>query len=158
MTRKILIITNERDVTTDYIVQKLQFQNAKFYRLNTDQIGHKVKLTFDFQQSRFTLFDEVTNEAIDLLRFTSVYFRRPEIAINSDTLTKGEANFLRRELYSTLEGLYKILEEAYWLNRVQAIRNAENKIYQLLLAQRIGFRIPATILTNKMQDGLNFYE
>lgn len=157
MTKKILILTNERDVTADFIVKKLKNSETEFYRLNTDQLGKTLQLTFNISEGIHNLIDKATGESIDLRSFASVYFRRPEIRPNIEGLSRGEENFVRTELYYTIEGLYKILDNAFWLNKVQAIRNAENKIYQLLLAKKIGFKIPDSLITNQVDDALNFY-
>jgi glutathione synthase/RimK-type ligase-like ATP-grasp enzyme len=58
----------------------------------------------------------------------------------------------------TLEGLYKILENSFWLNNVYKIRNAENKIYQLLLAKEIGFSIPDSLITNIPDKASYFFK
>jgi len=157
MTKKILILTNGRDVTSDFIVKKLKNSQTEFYRLNTDQLGKTLQLTFNVSEGIYNLIDKVTGETIDFRIFASVYFRRPEIRSSIEGLSRGEENFVRTEIYYALEGLYKILDNAFWLNKVQAIRNAENKIYQLLLAKKIGFRIPESLITNQVDDALNFY-
>ena len=87
----------------------------------------------------------------------SVYFRRPEVKKQNGKLTLGEVNFLRSELWFSLEGLYKILDNAFWLNKTEDIRRAENKIFQLLLAKEIGFEIPASIITNHPSSAFTFY-
>ena len=48
----------------------------------------------------------------------------------------------------TLEGIYKILNNAYWISPVYAIREAENKIFQLEIAKKLGFDIPQSIISN----------
>ncbi|RYE24008.1 MAG: hypothetical protein EOP45_06280 [Sphingobacteriaceae bacterium] len=141
----ILLITNKQDITTDF-------------RLNTEDIGRSIDLTFDFIDNRFFLLDGYQGKTIDLLQIKSVYYRRPEIGFYDEGLSDGEARFVRAELLYTLEGLYQILDHARWLNKVQPIRNAENKIYQLLLAKRIGFQMPASIITNEPKQALHFYE
>ena len=154
---KILLITSKTDITTDYIVRRLRERKKEFYRLNTEDIGQTVQLCFDFSKKSFKIFDFCTNKEIDLLKIKSVYFRRPEInAVFSET-TKAEANFIKGELIFTLEGLYKILDDAFWLNNVTKIRNAENKIYQILVASKLGFNIPNSIVTNHSKFAKDFY-
>jgi glutathione synthase/RimK-type ligase-like ATP-grasp enzyme len=43
-----------------------------------------------------------------------------------------------------------------WINYVCSIREAENKIYQLVLAKKIGFRIPKTMITNYNDSAYQF--
>lgn len=156
---KVLIITNTTDFTSDYIVHSLDAINADYYRLNTDEIGSTIFLTFDFDQDKYAIFDRPKAQTIDILSFTSVYFRRPDLPSFQDTtLTNDERQFMILEVRQTLEGLYKILKNAYWISDIDAIRKAENKIYQQLIAKEIGFKAPAGIVTNQPEEFLRFVE
>jgi len=152
-----LIISNQQDITTDYVVRGMQRQGVPFYRLNTEQIGVSVHIHFDFSTQTFHLTDQYTGQNVDLLRITSVYLRRPEIRTDFPDVTAGEANFLRSEFAALLEGLYAILDGAFWFNRVAEIRQAENKMLQLLVAARIGFSIPGSLITDIPSSAEQFY-
>ena len=153
----VLLITSKSDVTTDFIVRELKSQHITFYRLNTEEIGSSVQLSLNIKEQKYLIIDQLSSPPINLLEVTSVYFRRPEIKSNFDEVSPGELNFLRSELAFSLEGLYKILRNAFWINTVDDIRKAENKIYQLMLAQEIGFKVPASIITNQPANALDFY-
>jgi len=155
---KVLIITNKSDLTSDFIVKRLKEKHLSFYRLNTEEISKSCFFTFDFQKNLFILSDTILCKQFNLKEFSSVYFRRPELPIiNTNDLCSGEIQFLKNEFYYALEGLYKILKNLYWINPIYAIREAENKIYQLELAKSIGFCIPNSIVTNIYTDALEFY-
>lgn len=155
---KVLIITNKSDLTSDFIVKRMRERGISFYRFNTEEISKSCFLTFDFQRNIFMLSDTILCQQFNLKEFTSVYFRRPELPkIIADEISSGEVQFLNNEYYYTLEGLYKILKELYWVSPIYAIREAENKIYQLELAKSIGFFIPDSIVTNIYSDSLEFY-
>lgn len=154
----VLIITNKSDLTSDFIVKRLREKNISFYRFNTEELSKSCFLTFDFQKDLFTLTDINLRKQYNLKEFTSVYFRRPKLPnINTEDLSRGEISFLKNEFYYTLEGLYKILKDSYWVSPIYAIREAENKIYQLDIARKIGFSIPASIITNIYNDSIDFY-
>lgn len=155
---KILLITNKDDITTDFIVKSLFAKQTPFYRLNTDEIGRSVEMLFDFQRERFELIDQNLNLTINLKEIRSVYFRRPEIQITTKQLSRAEENFIKGENVFALEGLYRILNKAFWLNTVYAIRNAENKIYQLLLARSIKLKTPKSLITNSPEGAWAFYK
>ena len=154
---KVLLITNTSDFTCDYVVRSLNKIGADYYRLNTDEIGSSVFLTFDFTNNIFTLYDRPKQLTIDLLSFQSVYFRRPELPkFLNENLTSDELQFMQLEIRQTLEGLYKILRHAYWISDIDAIRKAENKVYQQLLAKEIGLKIPKGVITNSPGDFQEF--
>lgn len=156
MTR-ILLISNKQDYTTDFVVKRLREADADFYRLNTEEIGHTCLITIDFCKQEYKLYDKRLDKSFNLLGFTSVYFRRPELPeIDEDDLTSEEQLFVKAEHHQFLEGLYKLLRNSYWISPIDAIRRSENKIYQLSLAQELGFLIPPCIITNESSDFQNF--
>lgn len=158
MTR-ILIITNKRDVTCDFIVRELNKRKIKFYRFNTEDLNTVCNVSLDFQQDNFFLYDKILKKEFNLKSFTAVYFRRPGIPdFSTHSLSKDEREFLRNESIYILEGIYKILKDAFWLNEVANIREAENKIYQLKKAKALGFQIPESLITNVYESAVNFYD
>lgn len=149
MKTQILIISNKEDITTDFIVRKLLSHDVLFYRLNTEDIAHSVFVSLDFEKQVFIIYDSNLDKHFNLLNFKSVYYRRPEIPLyKDDDLSAKERRYMQTEVAYTLEGIYSILESAYWISPVWAIRKAENKLYQLQLARQLGFHLPASIATN----------
>jgi glutathione synthase/RimK-type ligase-like ATP-grasp enzyme len=154
---KVLIITNTTDFTSDYVIRSLESIKAEYYRLNTDEIGNQVYLTFDFVHDKFTLFDKPKNLKLDLQSISAVYFRRPEVPTFSGSgLSTAEKQFMSLEVRQTLEGLYKILRDAFWISDIDSIRRAENKIFQQLIAKEIGCCLPAGIITNQPKQFSRF--
>ena len=156
MTR-ILLITNKQDYTTDFVVKRLRETDVDFYRLNTEEIGKSCFISLDFSRNNYRLYDEYFNRDFNLLSFTSVYFRRPELPeVSSEGLTPEEQMFVKAEHNQFIEGIYKLLRNAYWISPIDAIKRAENKIYQLSLAQELGFLIPQSLITNEATDFRKF--
>ena len=152
MMKTIIIITNKDDVTVDFVIKELQKRDIPYYRFNTEDVPDKIRVNFDFNTNTYELTDTVKQITINLLEIDSVYYRRPLLneldyigGINAE-----EKHYLRSELAFILEGIYKVLKNKYWLNNVYDIREAENKIHQLQLAQDIGFKIPQSIVSNQI--------
>jgi glutathione synthase/RimK-type ligase-like ATP-grasp enzyme len=155
---KVLLLSNKSDLTSDFIVKKLKERNIDFYRFNTDELTKSISVSLDFNKESYQLFDFKTNEIINLKKFSSVYFRRPEMpVIKKEGLTTGQINFLRNEIMFTLEGVYKILRDAYWVSPLYSIREAENKIYQLIIAKSLGLQIPDSIISNSYEKSKDFF-
>jgi len=153
----ILLITNKGDITTDFVVKELTDAKANFYRLNTEDLLSKLSLNFNFYKNEFILFDNERKIEIDLLKIKAVYYRRPLPPRNiANNLTRGEEIFTLNEITNCLEGLYKILKNAFWISTVFAIREAESKIYQLQVAQELGFTIPPSIITTNSKIAAEF--
>lgn len=145
----VLLVTNKEDVTTDFIIKKLQENGISYYRFNTEDLFKYVSFSFDFATERFWLHDSIKEASYPVHEFTAVYYRRPVIPeYDIKELSYGERKFLKVEAFYTLEGFYKILSDKIWVSPVFSIREAENKFYQLRLAKQVGFKIPPTIATN----------
>lgn len=157
MISKILIITNKSDVTSDFIVKKLRERKIDYYRLNTEDLYSTVSFTFNFDTDYYYLYDANKHSKYNLWDFTAVYFRRPLLPTFMDSsLSDGDRDFLEREAYYTLKGLYKILDNKFWISKPNDIQNAENKFYQLQLAKKLGFLIPPSLATNIPSDFRKF--
>lgn len=156
---KVLFISNKSDLTTDFVVREVQREQIEFYRLNTEEIGITVFITLDISKGDYYLYDRRLDVKHDIKSFTSVYYRRPEVReVKDGDLTDAERQFIKIEHFQTLEGIYSILENAYWISPVKAIRNAENKILQQILAKKIGLRVPNGVITNVAEDLNAFWE
>jgi glutathione synthase/RimK-type ligase-like ATP-grasp enzyme len=154
----VLLITNKADITTDFIVSELTMRGIRFYRLNTEDIGDSVQLNINIENESYWLYDTLLDRKLNLADIASVYFRRPEIKSDFPNTNHAERLFLQRELAVSLETIYGLLSRAKWLNTIEAIRKAENKVYQLLVAKQIGFTIPPALVTNTPDIALEFYK
>jgi len=154
----ILLMTNKDDITTDFIVNRLNKIGEPYYRLNTEDLVSRVGVNLDISDNEYMLIDHQKNQVISLSSIKSVYYRRPGLPEISDaSLSKCEVEFVSREVIYLLEGIYKILNDRFWISSVDSIREAENKIYQLLLAQDIGFEIPKSLITTLRDNAVAFW-
>lgn len=136
----ILIITHKEDFTADFVIDKLNKRGIKYYRFNCEDID---KENYLFEKQNGFQF-QVNN----LNSFHSVWFRRTKLP---DLKIKGEAEklYLLGEYDALLSNLYSQLKAKRWLSHPNDVYQAENKIFQLRIAQEIGFSIPDTIITNQ---------
>jgi len=153
----ILLITNKHDVTTDLIVNELNIRGESYYRFNTEELAVSLTVNLNLNQNSYYIIDSRKGISIDLEKVKSVYYRRPELpSFPNIQIGEGENQFWYNEIYYTLEGLYKILRHKFWISPVFAIREAENKIYQIILAQELGFKVPSSIVTTVPNEARNF--
>jgi hypothetical protein len=153
----ILLITNKDDVTTDFVVNRLNNIGAAYYRLNTEDLVSRIGVNLDIGENEYILTDYQKNQKLSLFSVKSVYYRRPgSPGMNVGSLSEGEVEFINRETAYVLEGIYKILNDRFWISPVASIREAENKIYQLLLARDIGFEIPKSLITTSQDKAEAF--
>jgi hypothetical protein len=142
----ILLVTNECDLTTDYVVLELQRRSIPYFRLNTERLATAqfrarpaqadIDWEIDFSDRRLCKSD-----------VSAAYFRRPAAPIPPGLRDSTAQDYSVREWVSLLQSLYTLLGNL-WLNSPTQIAIAENKLLQLSVAYSIGLRVPETLVTN----------
>ena len=142
----VLIVSSIYDFSTDLVVQELENRGVNYFRLNKENFG-TYRLTIDIENR---LLEVIANgESYKVTSATkSIYYRQPVFLRNtpSNSLTIDE-QLSRSQWMGFLRSLV-IFEKAAWLNRPEATYLAETKAYQLVVAEDIGFKIPATLIGN----------
>ena len=136
----ILIITHKEDFTADFVINKLNEREIAYYRFNCEDI--------DKENYLFSNQNHFSFQLNNLNSFHSVWFRRtklPQLNIKNE----AEKLYLLSEYDSLLNNLFLQLKTKKWLSNPTNVYQAENKIFQLHIAQEIGFVIPDTIITNQ---------
>ncbi|WP_105200899.1 hypothetical protein [Pseudoalteromonas sp. T1lg10] len=142
----ILLVTNQQDLTTDYIVRELKNRGVSYYRLNTETLPSS-ECTIGYESMADWKVGGLRGEDV-----TSAYLRRPLAPeIESGSLKQEYINFLQLEWLAFLKSIYGRLE-GKWFSSPVNIALAEDKPMQLVIAKRIGFSIPLGIISNDVDD------
>lgn len=142
----VLIITHKEDYTSDFVINKLNQRNLKYFRLNCEDL-----ITSDYSINKELLFS-----INGISEFKSVWFRRTKLP-NLDNVDSITQQYLLNEFDALLKNIFCIIT-AKWVSDPYSIYKAENKLLQLKEAKRLGFNIPNTILTNSKQELKKFYQ
>lgn len=155
----VLIFTNKRDLTVDYVVRVLKIRGAEFIRINTEEapkflsVSHSINNSNDVRSKFFYKKKEIHFNDI-----SGIYFRRPGIPEPSDKISdEGVLEYCKEEWLFLLKYFYELIPDK-WLNHPLSIYQAENKPKQLLAAKKLGFLLPNTLITNRANDAINFIE
>lgn len=142
----LLLVTNRRDITVDYVVAELKRRQRPFFRLNSEELSGARCTMKAYPKEAWSLsFEGETLKGADI---KAAYFRRPALpACNDSVIENGEREYVEAEWGAFLKSLYARLE-GLWLNAPIDIFTAEDKPRQLMLASEIGFNIPKTMITN----------
>lgn len=135
----ILIITHKEDFTADFIIEKLNDSGVNYYRLNCEDIDNE---TYSFENDEYFTFNTNGTKSFD-----SVWFRRPKLP-DLKNISGAEKLYLLNDYDTLLDNIYQVIDSKRWLSHPKFVYRAENKILQLKIAQKIGFKIPDTIITN----------
>ncbi len=143
----ILLTTNERDLTSDYIILELERRNLPFFRLNSEKLsGMKVSFRPELGEDSWVI--ETDDVEIKFAEVKAAYFRRPGTPTAPASVTQvASARYCETEWGAVLTSGLNSLGDR-WLNSPLTIMAAENKPRQLALALECGFKIPSTLITN----------
>lgn len=137
------MLTNQRDLTTDFLVREFNKRNLIFTRLNTDILTDSFVVLNPLSNS-IEIKHDLTHIHADSI--SVAYFRRPSISQPKENFGVYR-EYVWTEWNALLEALYSSIGDR-WFSHPEDILQAENKPRQLRLAYEIGFNIPETIITN----------
>lgn len=153
----VLVLTNQLDVSADWVVRELRARHVPFLRINSESLALCV-VDVDPLTGRW-LYEQPGRGAADLSRVKSVWYRRPEPP------TRGSLGDLAPAEHAMLINQWQALVDALCIdltgglrvmNDPQANRRAEAKILQLSCAKHVGFDIPSTLVTNNFATAHDF--
>ncbi|MBC7907124.1 MAG: hypothetical protein H7Y60_10305 [Rhodospirillaceae bacterium] len=145
----ILVLTNERDLTSDYVVLELQRRGLPFVRLNSERLPEGT-VAFDPALGADGWLIELADVLVDFRSVRAAYFRRPgSPETPAGVIREDAARYCRAEWGAALSSALNALG-ARWLNAPLTIMAAEDKPRQLALAVSLGFRVPPTIISNSL--------
>lgn len=149
--RSVLILTQEFDPTVDPVVQSLAGRDAAVVRVDLSYFPQRLSFTTsDFSTSNSGGGRRVLrhrDREVDLDALSGVWYRRPTAFEFDADMGEAETQFARNEAIHGVGGILRSTD-CLWINRPDLDAVAELKPYQLTLAQRLGFRVPRTLLTN----------
>lgn len=152
----ILLLSEERDISTDNVVEWLRHYNAPFLRINTSDINLVQNIRMDSTGASIQLYDSCVNlsnvKAVwfrrGSFRFVSDYFRYSD---KSDEVNHQVARQLNNDAQVLSNYLYYALSKnAYTINH-PAQYNL-NKLVVLDLARQSGLKTPDTLITRSKED------
>ncbi|MDK9361692.1 hypothetical protein [Lelliottia wanjuensis] len=147
MKNYVLILSSMYDFSTDLVVQRLENNGDAFIRLNKEQLSD-----YEIFLDPVNTILRVKGEYVDVetSNVKSVWFRQPVFLRN----IPGRSIDINEQLSLSqwnafLRGLM-VFDKAYWMNWPQATYAAESKPYQLMIAKKMGFSVPQTIISNSL--------
>jgi len=144
---EVLLISNRFDFSTDFIAVELANQGVNFIRINRDELKD-YSIEFDpiipelkakYKNYSFTVSTEYLK---------SVYYRAPTFLRDIFQEGLSEEEQLIRTQWAAFVRSLCVFENIKWLNNPTDIYKAEIKPYQLFIANKLGMKIPKTIITN----------
>lgn len=148
MRNKVLIITSKNDEHADYIIARMNDRGLsdRVIRLNTEDFSDNVVYSFDGEQFKLEIQD--SERKVSSFEICTVWYRRP-IKQKISFADPGVEKFVKGQFEHFVNGLYYILcDDVLWINEIKDNLYAKNKLYQLNVAKKAGFKIPKVLISN----------
>lgn len=151
---EILIISNRLDFTTDYVCCELEKREASYLRINRDEFP-KYSISFNVIEKELKIFLAGTKYFFNESTLKAVWYRAPIYLrdIYQPGISAGEQ--LYRSQWSAFVRNLSVFDSSLWINSPEATFKAENKMYQLQLANNIGMACPHTLVTNAVPNDID---
>lgn len=151
----ILIVSNEGDITTDYVVLELRRRKIPFFRLNSERLP-EATVRCHWQYGRPNWAIAYPDRTLLTTEVSAGYFRRPGAPAPQPRISdEAERSYCASEWAAVLRSLYVALEDR-WLSTPANIARAEDKALQLALANKIGLKVPPAVITNDHDEAMAF--
>ncbi len=87
----------------------------------------------------------------------SVWWRRPRRPHLPDYIHEEDKQFVQQENFVYHDSIpYMLDENSWWVNPIESTYKTRSKIAQLKIAQKCGFNLPETLISNSPEDIKNF--
>lgn len=139
----ILILTHTKDLSADLVIRHLIRKSSGYIRLNTDEIGTS-DCFFGFNQEPELV---INGRVIHTRDIKAVWARRFALPASLGMVAKENTDFVRRELLVCMDAFLEGLDHALQMNSFFVDKKAGNRLIQCMEAQRVGFSVPETLVT-----------
>lgn len=153
----ILIITREYDPHADEVIILLNQRGIPVIRLHPRDFPLRASSAFRFEGGHVDASISLPDgRAFSPLKVRSAWYRKPEANELPQRPDPLWIDFMRGQTEHQVRGLWQMMH-CYWISPPAALRAAEYKLNQLQLAQRLGLRLPKTLVTNDPDKVRQFY-
>lgn len=153
----LLILSSPDDIHAQEVCKYLLPE--QYYILDTSLFPQQIHLAVNYNGKYDAHFvDLVGKRILDLSKFKSFWWRRPQpYEVHKDMEQSQYYNFTYQEMEEAISGLW-LNCRGRWMNIPHVDEIASKKVYQLRVAQELGFNIPNTLISNSEQSFRKFQE
>ncbi|MER7935021.1 MULTISPECIES: ATP-grasp ribosomal peptide maturase [unclassified Streptomyces] len=160
MASVVLVLTSLEDVTADRVIEALSERGAAVVRVDPADVGPDLVFGFRLGQRSSASWGgplRTTSRVVDVEAVTAVYCRRPTpYTARFRELPRQSREFAVAEARHGLGGVLHGLRGALYVNHPSAVARADFKPAQLQRFAALGLRIPATLVTNDVEEARKF--
>ena len=152
----LLILTSDKDLTTDFLIVELINRSLPYFRLNAEELT-TTDFTFSVAEDQIRRALALGPRSVNLDEITAVWYRRAIQPGPIPELPPAERMFVAGELRHLATGLF-LNPNITWVNPIDRVSVAEHKLYQLQIARQVGFHVPRTLVSRDPMELRAFAE
>jgi glutathione synthase/RimK-type ligase-like ATP-grasp enzyme len=154
----ILLLSYQQDPHVQYVAELLDAQHLPYAIFDPASFPQRATLSawMAGETDGWAGTLRCQDRTIELASIRSIWYRRPSPCQVPATWQPSIRAFAQAEAEAGLGGVLRCLE-GVWVNHPERNRLASYKARQLHLAQRLGLRVPRTLLTNDPEQARAFY-
>jgi ATP-grasp ribosomal peptide maturase len=147
--RPVLVATEANDCTADMVITELNRRGVPVVRFNPADIGEGLTVSARFGYCPVPVAGQfrTRSRVAELEHVRAVYWRRPVWPAFAH-LDDADARYAAAQVRYGLGGILYALDGPIWVNHPLRNAAADYKPAQLAVAQRLGFTVPPTLVTN----------
>ena len=155
----ILILSNDEDGHADHVEALLHARGVDFVRFDPERFPREAEISIRYTpEGRNEYLLRTRDREVSLGRVRSVWYRRPGRPTPHPELDSSPAEpFIAEECSAFIQDLWEAVDCDWFPARPSVVRRAGRKASQLRIAGELGFRLPATLISNSRRDLLDFY-
>ena len=149
MIKKILIISHSYDLHVDLLTSVLDDKGHSYFRVNLDCFPRDYQIVHEYldQKLHSRIANLITGDCITVEEIGATWVRKPAEFCFINELSAQELAFAKQETEQALFG-FIYSADCYWMSHPIDMRGAMWKTEQLHRAQKMGFKVPNTLVTN----------
>ncbi|MCQ4040845.1 MvdC/MvdD family ATP grasp protein [Streptantibioticus rubrisoli] len=151
----VLVLTGPEDVTADMVVDHLNTMGTPVLRVDPADFPERASLTAAFTSGGLSGRITTRHRSAELSAIRAIWVRRPG---KPGAGARAQAAWVALESDHAWYGTLRALPDVRWMNHPDAHTAGRYKMRQLILAQSVGFRVPATLFTSVPGDAKGFAE
>ncbi|MGH3865508.1 MAG: ATP-grasp ribosomal peptide maturase [Pseudonocardiaceae bacterium] len=155
---QVLIVSGRGDWSAEQVAKQLEARGCAYSWLDPADFPQRVRVTarLGHDLGRGWRGEVETPDGVfSWEEISAVFYRRPRDFDMPSAMSGPEQRFARAQARVGLGGVLASLP-AKWINHPSALADCEYKPRQLSLAQAVGLRVPATIVTNVADEVRRF--
>jgi ATP-grasp ribosomal peptide maturase len=151
---RVLIVSGRGDWSAEQVAKQLEVRGSAYSWLDPADFPQRVQVTARLGRG-WQGEVETPDGVFSWEDISAVFYRRPRDFDMPSAMSGPERRFARAQARVGLGGVLASLP-VKWINHPSALADCEYKPRQLSLAQTVGLRVPATIVTNAPDEVRRF--